>query len=135
MAASILRGALPKSAEGDAVAAELVAEDEDVYEDTAVRLANDCVYSGSLAGKSKARNDQYSTATATSKPKTEINIAQVWQSTGRLTEMRKMLSEARWSSALFDTARWVRDLEGAYSIAWARWVKGEGGDIWLRDEM
>lgn len=48
---------------------------------------------------------------------------------GRLADLRKLLYESRWSSALFDTKRWVRDLEEAYDIAWERWVKGEGGDI------
>lgn len=51
---------------------------------------------------------------------------------GRLAELRKMLYEARWCSPLFDTRRWVRDLEDAYEIAWKKWVKGEGGDIDLR---
>ena len=50
---------------------------------------------------------------------------------GRLAEMRKLLYESRWTSALFDTRRWVRDLERAYSEAWRKWVAGEGGDIWL----
>lgn len=54
---------------------------------------------------------------------------------GRLSALRKMLYEARWSSALFDTKRWVRDLEDAYEIAWGKWVAGEGGDIWLKDRQ
>ena len=54
--------------------------------------------------------------------------------TGRLFELRKLLYEARWSSALFDTKRWVRDLEDAYEIAWDRWVGGVGGDIFLKNE-
>ncbi|KAF2232544.1 glycosyltransferase family 41 protein [Viridothelium virens] len=53
---------------------------------------------------------------------------------GRLFELRKLLYGARWSSALFDTKRWVRDLEDAYEIAWDRWVEGVGGDIFLKDE-
>lgn len=50
---------------------------------------------------------------------------------GRLMELRRLLYESRWESALFDTRRWVRDLEAAYAEAWRRWVSGEGGDIWL----
>ena len=49
----------------------------------------------------------------------------------RLLELRKALYEGRWESALFDTRRWVRDLEEAYGIAWERWVQGRGGDIVL----
>lgn len=51
---------------------------------------------------------------------------------GRLMELRKLLYESRWESPLFDTRRWVRDLEVAYCEAWRRWVAGEGGDIWLK---
>ena len=53
---------------------------------------------------------------------------------GRLSEIRKLLYEGRWSSALFDTKRWVRDLEDAYEIAWKRWEGGIGGDIWLQPQ-
>ncbi|KAH9870842.1 hypothetical protein J1614_006414 [Plenodomus biglobosus] len=102
MAASILKGALPKNEEGMCAAKQLIASTDEDYEDKAVRLARDCTYVGHRAK-------------------------------GRLSELRKMLYEARWSSALFDTRRWVSDLEDAYEIAWAKWEKGEGGDIWLRE--
>lgn len=102
MAASILKGALPKTPDGLQAAKDLIAGNDDEYEDMAVRLGKDCVYQGGRAS-------------------------------GRLSELRKMLYTARWTSALFDTKRWVRDLEDAYEIAWGRWVNDEGGDIWLRD--
>ncbi|KAF2010358.1 glycosyltransferase family 41 protein [Aaosphaeria arxii CBS 175.79] len=54
--------------------------------------------------------------------------------TGRLGQLRKLLYEARWTSALFDTKRWVRDLEEAYGIAWKKWEGGTGGDIWLQPQ-
>ena len=50
---------------------------------------------------------------------------------GRLMELRRLLWEGRWESRLFDTKRWVRDVETAYEAAWSKWVKGEGGNIWL----
>lgn len=103
MAASILKGALPKSLEGKQAAKELVALNEEDYEEKAVRLGLDCMYQGHRA-------------------------------TGRLSQLRKLLYEARWSSALFDTKRWVRDLEDAYEIAWKRWEDGAGGDIWLKPQ-
>lgn len=109
MAASILQGALPKTKEGAKAAADLIVASDDDYEEQAVELASEMVYYpfdgqsglGSGAGH------------------------------GRLFELRKLLYESRWTSALFDTRRWVRDLERAYEEAWRRWVAGEGGDIWL----
>ncbi len=103
MAASILKGALPKTEEGAQVAKELIATDEDDYERKAVALGSSLRYHSGLQGISQ----------------------------GRLEEMRHLLFHARWSSALFDTKRWVQDLEDAYEEAWRRWVVGEGGDIWL----
>lgn len=100
MAASILKGALPKNADGARAAKDLIAKGEEDYEEKAVQLGTAMKY------------DRH-------------------RPIGRLGELRKVLYEARWSSALFDTKRWVRDLEEAYQIAWDRWVKGEGGDIWL----
>ena len=52
---------------------------------------------------------------------------------GRLAELRKTIYEGRFDAPLFDTGRWVRDLEDAYERAWEKWVRGEGGDIWLND--
>lgn len=100
MAASILKGALPRNRDGERAAKDLVATDEEDYEAKAIHLGNTLRYNRH-------------------------------KTTGRLGELRKLLYEARWNSALFDTKRWVRDLEEAYGIAWERWVKGEGGDIWL----
>lgn len=101
MAASILKGALPKSPEGAQAAKELIASNDDEYEEMAVRLASDCTYHG-------------------------------FRASGRLSQLRRMLYEARWTSPLFDTKRWVKDLEEAYEIAWKKWERGEGGDIWLK---
>ena len=105
MAASILKGALPKNAEGDRAAEDLIAANDDAYEEQGVELASDLVY--------------------------RLEDGMRGMGTGRLMELRKLLYESRWSSALFDTRRWVRDLEVAYAEAWRRWVVGEGGDIWL----
>ena len=60
------------------------------------------------------------------------SIQQQQQTTNpRLLHLRSLLWHHRWSSRLFDTKRWVRDLESGYEEAWRRWVRGEGGDIWL----
>ncbi|KAL2352478.1 glycosyl transferase family 41-domain-containing protein [Cryomyces antarcticus] len=107
MAASILKGVLPKSAQGKRAAEELIVGSDEEYEEVAVRLGRGLRHEtrpGSVgAGVGK----------------------------GRLVELRKLLYEARWTSALFDTRRWVSDLEDAYEELWRRWVAGEGGDVWL----
>ncbi|KAL8655978.1 MAG: hypothetical protein Q9210_000546 [Variospora velana] len=105
MAASILSGALPRSPEGNRAREDLIVHSDDDYEERAVELGIDLVYPGQ--GES-------------------IGMGQ-----GRLVELRRLLYKSRWTSALFDTRRWVRDVEEAYEVAWERWVGGEGGDIWL----
>ncbi|KAK8035081.1 glycosyl transferase family 41-domain-containing protein [Apiospora rasikravindrae] len=105
MAASILKGALPNSSEGRRAAKELTAADEEEYEATAINLANGLSY--------RLTRESYG------------------EGRGRLAEMRKILFDAKWHCALFDTRRWVRDLEDAFDEAWRRWVAGETGDIYL----
>ena len=105
MAASILRGALPQNSEGDRAAEELIATSDEAYEEQGVELASGVNY---ITEKGR---EGYGT--------------------GRLVELRKLLYESRWTSALFDTKRWVTDLENAYVQAWSRWEEGKGGDIWL----
>ncbi|KAI1172286.1 glycosyltransferase family 41 protein [Nemania sp. FL0916] len=105
MAASILKGALPKDAKGSQAAQDLIASDDTEYEAFATRLAN---------GLSYHRVNNY-----------------YCEGQGRLAEIRKTLFDAKWTCALFDTHRWVSDLESAYEEAWRRWVAGESGDIHL----
>jgi predicted O-linked N-acetylglucosamine transferase (SPINDLY family) len=100
MAASILKGALPKGHQGAKAAEDLIAVSDEDYENKAVRLLRNLKYNG-------------------------------YRPEGRLAELREMLWAGRWSSALFDTKRWVRDLEEAYELAWDKWVRGDGGDIYL----
>lgn len=108
MAASILKGALPRDPElRRQCERELIARSEDEYEAQAIRLGRGLVY-----------------------PKEGRDVG---YGKGRLVEMRRMLTEGRWSSGLFDTRRWVRDLEDAMEEAWRKWERGEGGDIWLDD--
>lgn len=108
MAASILKGALPKSEEGDEAARTLIMGSDEEYEARAVELGG-----GLAASLAKFHRGER-----------EANG-------GRLMDLRRILYESRWTSALFDTRRWVTDLEEAYQEAWRRWVLGEGGDIWL----
>ena len=105
MAASILKGALPHSEEGRRAADELIAKDDNQYEEFATKLAGSLTYQILPSGEGKGF--------------------------GRLAELRRLLFDNRWSCALFDTKRWVTDLESAYEEAWRRWVANEGGDIYL----
>ncbi|EOD45892.1 putative udp-n-acetylglucosaminyltransferase protein [Neofusicoccum parvum UCRNP2] len=89
MAASILKGALPDNEAGRQAASELVAQSEEEYERSAIRLGSSIRYSGHRIS-------------------------------GRLADLRRLLYESRFASALFDTKRWVMDLEEAYETAWDR---------------
>lgn len=105
MAASILKGALPKTPEGQLAASELIATSDKMYEKSAIELASGLSYSCTAFGGIEG--------------------------SGRLAEMRKLLWHSKWTCGLFDTRRWVRDVESAYQEAWKRWESGEGGDIYL----
>ncbi|EXJ92771.1 hypothetical protein A1O3_01323 [Capronia epimyces CBS 606.96] len=110
MAGSIVASALPEGREGDAARRDLLVRGEKEYIDMATKLA---------------RGLQYPTASSAAGQK-------VGWGKGRLVDLRRMLWEGRWTSRLFNTKRWVRDVEQAYWAAWEKWERGEGGDIWLR---
>ncbi|KAL4797500.1 glycosyl transferase family 41-domain-containing protein [Aspergillus venezuelensis] len=103
MASSILSSALPNTPSGQQARGELIANDDDDYEEKAINLCRNLYYPAGGEGRGR----------------------------GRLFELRRMLFEERWRSPLFDTTRWVRDLEDAYERVWNQWVTGEEGDIWL----
>jgi hypothetical protein len=105
MAASILRGALPNCPQGEEAAHDLIATSEQGYEDAAVILAGGLEYVVEESGLAVAK--------------------------GRLADLRKLLWDNKWSCGLFDTRRWVSDVERAYEEAWRRWVDGVKGDIYL----
>ncbi|KAL2808137.1 glycosyl transferase family 41-domain-containing protein [Aspergillus granulosus] len=103
MASSILSSALPKNENGRQAREELIATSDEDYENKAAHLCRGLHYE--IGGEGRG--------------------------VGRLLELRRMLFEERWTSSLFDTNRWVRDLEEAYERVWNHWVNGEEGDIWL----
>ena len=103
MASSILSSALPKTESGQQAREELIAVSDEDYEKKAIHLCCSLFYEP--GGEGRAR--------------------------GRLFELRRMLFEGRQRNSLFDTSRWVRDLEDAYQRVWNQWVNGEEGDIWL----
>ena len=103
MASSILTSALPETEAGRRAREDLIAASDEDYENKAIRLCLSQQYE--TGGEGRAQ--------------------------GRLSELRKLLFEERWRSKLFDTKRWVRDLEEAYEQVWRQWVNGEEGDVWL----
>jgi predicted O-linked N-acetylglucosamine transferase (SPINDLY family) len=104
MAGSILASALPLGPDGDRARKDLIVTSEEQYENQAIELARGLIYS---------------------------TVGTPGRGRGRLMDIRRMLWEGRWTSRLFDTKRWVRDLEKAYWEAWTKWERGDGGDIWL----
>ena len=105
IATSILRSALPNTKEGEHAMRDLVVSSDEEYEEHAVELGLGLDY--------------------------PVRTGTPGNGQGRLIELRKLLYENRWRSALFNTRRWVHDLETAYEKAWMQWVAGEGGDIYL----
>lgn len=103
MASSILSSALPNSEAGLQAQEELIASSDDDYENKAIQLCVGTQYEP--GGNGRAR--------------------------GRLSDLRQMLFLERRKSRLFDTQRWVHDLEDAYEQVWKCWVEGEEGDVWL----
>ncbi|KAB8349722.1 hypothetical protein FH972_023737 [Carpinus fangiana] len=125
-----LRSADPAAAERVRVWDELVVDSEEAYEATAIRLGESLRYSHAPP--------QHGAWSAGGGGAPVHGQPGRWEGecSGRLAEMRYTLFKARKErkAALFDTRRWVGDLEAAYEEVWARWVRGEGGDVWLRDE-
>ncbi|CAG8469913.1 6379_t:CDS:2 [Paraglomus occultum] len=53
---------------------------------------------------------------------------------GELIEMRKKLFLGREKSALFDTPRYVKDMEKGFTIAWRQWINGEEKNIVIKKD-
>lgn len=105
MASSIVSSALPENADGNSARRDLLVSSEAEYEERAIRLGSTLQYD--MDGKRPG------------------------QARGRLMDLRRILWEGRWTNRLFDTKRWVEDLERAYWQAWSNWESGTGGDIWM----
>ncbi|KAI9183357.1 hypothetical protein H9P43_004274 [Blastocladiella emersonii ATCC 22665] len=58
------------------------------------------------------------------------------ETTGELYDLKRALFLTRESSPLFDTHRWVRNLEKGFEAAWAAYTAGQlaTDNIWIRDE-
>lgn len=119
MASSIVSSAFPGSRAGDQARRDLIVQSEEEYQQHAVELANGMKYYRPTQLRSPLTMSPGSMAPS------------VPRGRGRLLELRRMLWEGRWTSRLFDTKRWVRDVEKAYWEAWKHWEQGGSRDIWL----
>lgn len=134
MAGSIVSSALPDTEDGRKAQKELTVnvplKGEKTNRDKEKELSGE---KGELEYVEKAiklaRGLKYSQSNTTREEEGEVKEEGL--GVGRLMDIRRMLWEGRWESRLFDTKRWVKDLERAYWVAWRKWEKGEGGDIWL----
>lgn len=127
MAGSIVSSALPVGAEGDSARADLVVQNEREYEQQAIEMSRGLKYRGG----GRPVDSSAGVGPLTSPSSSATGDSRKGQGQGRLMELRRILWEGRWDSRLFDTKRWVRDVETAYELAWRNWVRGQGGDIWL----
>jgi hypothetical protein len=58
----------------------------------------------------------------------------IWQTTGKLADLKIKVKAKRESAPLFDTRRWVRNFEGAATAMWDQFEKGEApSHIKIRD--
>ncbi|KAF9234136.1 glycosyltransferase family 41 protein [Melanogaster broomeanus] len=96
----------------------MVVHSQEEYEDRAVALAS--MYRQSTA--------QLATVTGTSfEGQSESGadaIPQSWSENSELLDLRRRLFLGRDTMPLFDTQRWVRNLEKGLNAAWNRWVDG-----------
>lgn len=120
MASSILSSAVPDTEAGRQAREELIASSDEDYKTKAIRLCHSLRY------------ETTTTTTTYASSSTPASSFSTWRrATGRLADLRRMIFTERWTSRLFDTKRWVHDLEDAYEQVWKKWVNGEEGDIWL----
>lgn len=93
----------------------MVVSSRDEYEERAVALGNSIRY--------------------TVQPNGNVEVC------GDLLDLRRCLFLNRDTMPLFDTARWTKNLEKAYRMAWRRWVDGsmfrmsDDGCIWVKDDV
>ncbi|KAL9106449.1 MAG: hypothetical protein Q9227_008537 [Pyrenula ochraceoflavens] len=130
MAGSIVGSALPEGTDGDKARSELIKEKEEEYEMEAVRLAGGLRYRTDGIPRSPTASpgkDGIQSSSSASK----VVIDRYGRGEGRLMQLRRMLWGHRWQSRLFDTKRWVSDVERGYWEVWRKWVNGEGGDVYL----
>ncbi|GAA5914406.1 hypothetical protein JCM6882_008223 [Rhodosporidiobolus microsporus] len=89
---------------------QMIVSSAEEYERRALELASGLVYDTVPADKSK--------------PASTLEGREQRRGRGELAEMRKTLFLTREQSPLFDTKRWVRNLEKGLTEAWERWVRG-----------
>ncbi|BGP12958.1 hypothetical protein JCM10213v2_000875 [Rhodosporidiobolus nylandii] len=90
---------------------QMIVSSAEEYERRALELAAGLVYEKIPADPSK--------------PPSTLEGREQRRAKGELAELRKKLFLTREQSPLFDTKRWVRNLEKGLVTAWERWVNGQ----------
>jgi hypothetical protein len=98
----------------------MVVHSQEEYEERAVALASmyrqsttQLVTTMTTCEPSEAQNENGAEA-----------VPQSWSEYSELLDLRRRLFLARDTMPLFDTKRWVRNLEKGFDAAWRRWVEG-----------
>lgn len=104
---------------------QMVVHSRDDYEDRAVALAA----SVSIFTPQPVSNESTPEALKAS------HLPHTHRNDGELLDLRRRLFLTRDSMPLFDTARWTRNLEKAYNVAWKRWVDGSQFRLGEDEEM
>jgi protein O-GlcNAc transferase len=113
---------------------QMVVHSREEYEDRAVALA-------STSKRSTTQPDTMARTFLEGQNESGAGtIPQSWSEDSEILELRRRLFLARDTMPLFDTERWVRNLEKGFNAAWKRWVgglqfrPGHGGCITVKDE-
>ncbi|KAI0244842.1 hypothetical protein L0F63_001158 [Massospora cicadina] len=102
----------------------MVTDSEASYADQAVKLATSLSYRYVKATNSQVVLERLGLASSPHLP-ADQEVLDHRLGQGELIELRKALFLTRDHSRLFDTPRWVRNLEQGYTEAWKRWESGD----------
>ncbi|KAK9763921.1 hypothetical protein K7432_009009 [Basidiobolus ranarum] len=118
----------------------MVASSEWEFEDIAVKYAQDLSYEFVVDDEapSQPTHQAFGFMDETVHQPSPASVYRVGR--GILMDLRRDLFLKRDHSPLFDTPRWVRNLEKGYLEAWRRWDSGEEftpqgwSCIWIKDQ-
>ncbi|KAJ9059566.1 hypothetical protein DSO57_1001106 [Entomophthora muscae] len=102
----------------------MVTDSEEAYADQAVKLASSLSYRYAKATNTQVVLERLGLTNSHHLP-VDHDVLEHRFGQGELMDLRKALFLTRDHSRLFDTPRWVRNLEQGYTEAWKRWESGD----------